>query len=108
MQQDDGTRNDPIEDWERANETVTNDAVAGETVLPGAGDGNDGPTGGSPKEGEPILDEHDALVEDADRVATSESGPVSDAESTGVTDEAGFAADEDEELDISEHDGPEL
>ncbi|MCU1441939.1 MAG: hypothetical protein JWQ59_89 [Cryobacterium sp.] len=37
-------------------ETVTNDAVAGETVLPGAGDGNNGPTGGSPREGEPIYD----------------------------------------------------
>jgi ATP-dependent DNA helicase RecQ len=33
-----------------ANTTVTNDAVAGETVLPGAGDGNDGPTGGAPSE----------------------------------------------------------
>jgi hypothetical protein len=31
-------------------DTVTNDAVAGETVDPGAGDGNDGPTGGSPTE----------------------------------------------------------
>lgn len=40
------------------NQTVTNDAVAGETVLPGAGEGNNSPTGGSPREAEPILDEH--------------------------------------------------
>ena len=99
---------DTIEYRERAAETATNDAVAGETVLPGAGDGNDGPTGGSPREVEPIYDEHDQEVEFPDRVATSESSPLSDAESTGVTDDAGFAADEDEELDISEHDGPEL
>jgi len=38
--------------------TVTNDAVAGETVLPQPGDGDGGPTGGSPHEGEPIYDEH--------------------------------------------------
>jgi len=31
-------------------EITTNDAVAGETVYSGAGDGNDGPTGGSPDE----------------------------------------------------------
>src|SRR4051812_19956579 len=34
----------------QAGETVTNDAVAGETVEPGVGDGNDGPTGGAPAE----------------------------------------------------------
>ncbi len=39
--------------------TATNDAVAGETILPQTGDGDGGPTGGSPREGEPILDEHD-------------------------------------------------
>jgi hypothetical protein len=44
------------ETWQ---ETVTNDAVAGETVLPGAGDGNDGPTGGSAREQEPIYAEND-------------------------------------------------
>lgn len=41
-------------DWEairaESDEVVTNDAVAGETVEPGAGDGNDGPTGGAPRE----------------------------------------------------------
>ena len=33
-----------------AGEITTNDAVAGETVEPGRGDGNDGPTGGAPAE----------------------------------------------------------
>jgi hypothetical protein len=43
-----------------ANDLATNDAVAGETVTKGVGDGNDGPTGGSPSEGSPIYDEHDS------------------------------------------------
>lgn len=52
------SRNDDVDyeagDPERlaaeADELVTNDAVAGETVEPGLGDGNDGPTGGAPTE----------------------------------------------------------
>lgn len=56
----------PIEEWEDANEIVTNDAVAGETILPGSGDGNDGPTGGSPGEAQPVLDEHGFETEDLD------------------------------------------
>jgi hypothetical protein len=44
-------------------ETVTNDAVAGETVLPGPGHGNDGPTGGAEREASPIYDEHDPQTE---------------------------------------------
>ncbi|MGT2427042.1 hypothetical protein [Amnibacterium kyonggiense] len=44
----------PAREWDEvraeADTLVTNDAVAGETVLPGAGDGNDGPTGGAPSE----------------------------------------------------------
>jgi hypothetical protein len=44
---------DREEAFEEANELETNDAVAGETVWDGAGDGNDGPTGGSPREGAP-------------------------------------------------------
>ena len=47
---------DPLEAARESKETVTNDAVAGETVLEGAGDGNYGPTGGSPREAEPIGD----------------------------------------------------
>ena len=43
----------------RAIQTDTTDAVAGETVLPGLGDGNNGPTGGAPREPEPDYDEND-------------------------------------------------
>jgi hypothetical protein len=39
--------------FEESEQIATNDAVAGETVDPGTGEGNDGPTGGSPREGEP-------------------------------------------------------
>lgn len=45
---------------------VTNDAVAGETVAPGAGDGNDGPTGGSPTEATPLLPENELAGQDID------------------------------------------
>lgn len=45
---------DPEEAARESKETVTNDAVAGETVLDGAGDGNYGPTGGAPRESEPV------------------------------------------------------
>lgn len=41
-----------------SHQTVTNDAVAGETIEPGPGDGNDGPTGGAEREAEPIEYEH--------------------------------------------------
>ena len=47
-------------------EIVTNDAVAGETVEPGVGDGNDGPTGGSPGEGEPYEAPNDLEGDDID------------------------------------------
>lgn len=40
-------------------ETVTNDAVAGDTVYAGPGDGNDGPTGGAPGEATPIEPENE-------------------------------------------------
>jgi hypothetical protein len=53
------TNADHLREREIELETVTNDAVAGETVLPGPGDGNDGPTGGAEREGTPIYDEHD-------------------------------------------------
>ncbi len=49
---------DPIAAADFADDLVTTDAVAGETVWPGAGDGNDGPTGGSPGEASPLYDEH--------------------------------------------------
>jgi hypothetical protein len=46
--------NDPIADEEFADDLVTNDAVGGETVWPGAS----GRDGGEPREAAPILDEH--------------------------------------------------
>jgi hypothetical protein len=46
--------------------TVTNDAVAGETVEPGPGDGNDGPTGGAPAEFEPLLPDNELAGQDID------------------------------------------
>jgi hypothetical protein len=49
-----------------ANTVATNDAVAGETVLPGAGDGNDGPTGGSPTEITPEEPRNDLQADDID------------------------------------------
>ncbi|MCS5508910.1 hypothetical protein NY546_06345 [Curtobacterium flaccumfaciens pv. flaccumfaciens] len=49
-----------VDEAEESLETVTNDAVAGETVEPQPGDGSDdGPTGGSPREGSPDLWEHE-------------------------------------------------
>jgi hypothetical protein len=44
---------------EHAIQTDTTDGAAGETVLPGRGDGNDGPTGGAPREPEPVYGEND-------------------------------------------------
>jgi hypothetical protein len=58
-------------------QTVTNDAVAGETVLPGVGDGNDGPTGGAPAEGTPDLAENELQGEEIVGLDDEgESGPV--------------------------------
>jgi hypothetical protein len=45
-------------------QTVANDAVAGETILPGRGDANRGPTGGAEKEGSPDLPPNDLAGED--------------------------------------------
>jgi hypothetical protein len=49
-----------------ADTLVTNDAVAGETVLPGTGDGNDGPTGGAPGEGTPYEPRNELQGDDID------------------------------------------
>ncbi|MCU1569770.1 MAG: hypothetical protein JWR33_511 [Naasia sp.] len=54
-------------------QTVTNDAVAGETVLPGVGEGNDGPTGGAARELEPGLPEND--LEGEEIVGLRDEGP---------------------------------
>ena len=50
---------DFIEADVEAKQTVANDAVAGETVLPGPGDGNDGPTGGMPRSGSAVPERRD-------------------------------------------------
>jgi hypothetical protein len=55
-----------IEDEEQWKETVVNDAVAGETVLPGRGDGNAGPTGGAAREQDPLYAENDLAGEEID------------------------------------------
>ncbi|GAA4673581.1 hypothetical protein [Frondihabitans cladoniiphilus] len=52
--------------FEESEEIVTNDAVAGETVEPGIGEGNDGPTGGSPREGAPYEAANDLDGADVD------------------------------------------
>jgi len=83
----DGTDETPftddfIADDDRANDLVTNDAVAGETVLPGDGDGNDGPTGGSPRELQPDYGpeapgvENVTLGDDDDENPEDLDGPV--------------------------------
>lgn len=57
---------DPEEQFARSEDIVTNDAVAGETVEPGAGDGNDGPTGGAPAEAGPEYAENDLAADHED------------------------------------------
>ena len=63
---DDAVTNDPVVTDAQSKQTLTNDAVAGETVLPGAGDGNNGPTGGSPGEAQPIYAENDLDADEID------------------------------------------
>ena len=69
----DGGAYDDERDDAMAKQTATNDAVAGETVLPGLGDGNDGPTGGAPREGGPGLAEND--LEGEEIVGLRDEGP---------------------------------
>jgi hypothetical protein len=38
---------DQADEFAESEQIATNDAVAGETVFPGVGEGNDGPTGGA-------------------------------------------------------------
>jgi hypothetical protein len=57
---------DPLRRRAASMDTVTNDAVAGETVLPGSGDANTGPTGGAEAAFEPILPENDLAGQDID------------------------------------------
>jgi hypothetical protein len=64
---------DRLDDVNLADEIVTNDAVAGETVFSGEGDGNDGPTGGAPGEAQPDWEHYAPGVPDSD-----ESQPFGD------------------------------
>jgi hypothetical protein len=57
---------DPLALRAESMNTETNDAVAGETVLPGPGDGNDGPTGGMQAETEPTLPDNELAGQDID------------------------------------------
>jgi len=58
------------EEFAEANDEAsiaTNDAVGGETILPEPGDGDGGgPTGGAPREGEPIYADTDGSGEAID------------------------------------------
>ncbi|MEJ3406046.1 hypothetical protein WDJ51_15030 [Rathayibacter sp. YIM 133350] len=60
------TTGDVFDDEAMSKQTVTNDAVAGETVFDGVGDGNDGPTGGAPREISPDYAPNDLAGEEID------------------------------------------
>ena len=65
-------------------QTVTNDALAGETVLPGVGEHNDGPTGGAAKEQSPMLPENDLAGEEI--VGLRDEGPSGPVHTSHVDD----------------------
>ncbi|RWZ68286.1 hypothetical protein ELQ92_03445 [Labedella populi] len=73
-----GEHRDPDDELlrEHAIQTVATDAAAGETVLPGAGDGNDGPTGGAPREPEPGYAENDLSGEEIDLDDSADGGAL--------------------------------
>jgi hypothetical protein len=91
------------------NELVTNDAVAGETVLPG--ESNAGPLGGEPAEAQPTYAENDLENEpiDLDDGAGESAGAVPEGDGDLESDDLSaidFTADDDipetNELDIDE------
>jgi hypothetical protein len=57
---------DQADEFAESEQIATNDAVAGETVFPGVGEHNDGPTGGAPREGTPDGAENDLADEEID------------------------------------------
>ncbi|KIU03539.1 MULTISPECIES: hypothetical protein [unclassified Frigoribacterium] len=57
---------DQADEFAESEQIATNDAVAGETVFPGVGEGNDGPTGGAPREGSPEYAPNDLEGDDID------------------------------------------
>jgi hypothetical protein len=72
--------------WLAANDLATNDAVAGETVTKGVGNGNDGATGGSPREGSPIYDEHDSSFDVTQRDPADFDDAVDDVDNRDIDD----------------------
>ncbi|KPG76931.1 hypothetical protein [Frigoribacterium sp. RIT-PI-h] len=57
---------DQADEFAESEQIATNDAVAGETVFPGVGEGNDGPTGGAPREGSPEYASNDLEGDEID------------------------------------------
>jgi hypothetical protein len=66
--------NDREAEYLAENDLVTNDALAGETVTRGVGNGNNGRTGGSPNEIRPLSGDDDLEGDDLDL----EGEPVDD------------------------------
>jgi hypothetical protein len=71
---DDDDAQDRDEVQAEENTVATNDAVAGETVLPGSGEGNDGPTGGAPSEITPDSPDLELRADGADLNSQHEAG----------------------------------
>ncbi len=98
-------------EWLAANDEETNDAVAGETVTRGVGNGNDGPTGGSPAEARPYGAPNDLGDEriDLDDGRTRTPLDVPPA-TTGQFAHYDALPDDidDDSIDIAENNGPDL
>jgi hypothetical protein len=99
-------------EWLAANDDETNDAVGGETVTRGVGNGNDGPTGGSPGEARPYgapnelsddeIDLGDGSTHTPLDVPPANTGQFADYDALSDDD------DDDNSIHIAENDGPEL
>ena len=63
-------------EWLAANDDETNDAVGGETVTRGVGNGNDGPTGGSPGEARPYGAPNDLSDDEIDLAGRQHPHPA--------------------------------
>jgi hypothetical protein len=69
---------------EAGKQTVANDALAGETVLPGVGEHNQGPTGGATKEQSPMHAGNDLAGEEI--VGLRDEGPNGPVRTSHVDD----------------------
>ena len=100
-------------EWLAANDDETNDAVGGETVTRGVGNGNDGPTGGSPGEARPYgapnelsddeIDLGDGSTHTPLDLPPANTGEFADYDALSDDDD-----DDDNSINIAENDGPEL